>query len=230
MADALALPLGVASPPVGVTADKLGRYYTRLPDAHAFVRALPWDGAALRRAFIPSVGSGAWPLALRARWPHLHIVGVDLDPLAPALHLPPDKSGCDTVIQGDWRQVAPTLGDADLVVDNIPFALFDAFLIAAFNVAPRVAFLVQDTVKSALLEEHYADVPGYASREELILSRPWRAVLTGNDRLRFEGRKGQSPSSHSVHCWDATWRGDCAYRLVDLRGGRGDLVALANHL
>lgn len=212
------LDLLLGSPAVAAVGDPLDRYYTFPHVAEAFVRCLPWDDLE-GNIIEPSVGAGAWLVPLDARYPRARLIAVDLDPRAAGLRSPL----LDKTITGDFVVEAhsprsgrplPRRPENCTVIGNPPFSTLDAFLEAAFLLANRVAFLVQDNALTAEL------------RETLVLSRPLRAVLASSIRLRWVGRKGQSSFTYSVFCWDAAWRGPCTYHRVDTTPqGRGDLLA-----
>jgi hypothetical protein len=98
--------------------DALDRYYT--PPGLAWILTGQLQIEAPRVVAEPSVGAGAFACAARLRWPGALILGVDLDPAAPAR---PEYD----LERGDYLTWAPPAAP-DLVLGNPPFALAREFV------------------------------------------------------------------------------------------------------
>lgn len=132
MSDQPALP-GLAAPiPIG---DPLDRCYTPEALARAVVRALPIETP--REVWEPSAGGGAFVRAIRERWPSARVLGVDVDPAAPA------RSLCNDWITGSWPEVARELARPPrVIVGNPPFGEALEHVEAALRFDTFVAFIL----------------------------------------------------------------------------------------
>ena len=115
--------------------DELDRCYTPDRLADAVVQALRFPGGEL--IIEPSAGGGAFVRALRRRWLHAVLVGVDLDPAAPG------RVGCNDWIEGSWPEVARSIDwQPNLIVGNPPFGDALEHVTAALSFGCNVAFIL----------------------------------------------------------------------------------------
>ena len=126
--------------------DAFDRYYTPAALARELVGVLSVPGR-VDTIIEPSVGSGAFAAACRARWPDALILGVDVDPAVSLARL---DGVVDDLILGDWPLTALSLlgeGAApiaiDLVVSNPPYRHAERHVGVALAAGRNVAMLLR---------------------------------------------------------------------------------------
>lgn len=99
--------------------DPLGRVYTPQKLADAIAKLLLHRGRP-KVALDPAVGSGAFPRGLKAVFPGIHVIGIDIDPDAAG------ATECDEFICGDWLELSASFRgreDIDVAATNPPYTV-----------------------------------------------------------------------------------------------------------
>jgi hypothetical protein len=110
----------------------------------------------------PGAGEGVWGRAARARWPEVHIIGVELRGV-------PQPAEYDEWHTGPVAEVAPSLPRVDLVIGNPPFGQgaaeeFVRLALGGLNFGGlvvfllRLAFLESQGRANGLFREHPPEV------------------------------------------------------------------------
>jgi hypothetical protein len=181
--------------------DSLDRYYTPQALADAIVGALdegegPRDGWTLE----PSVGAGAFVHAVRSRWKHSHVRGIDIDPDAPGLAM---CSGFWLRDFAEWHPVKPP----SLIVGNPPFHCAEAHVRHAVDIVKHdghVVFLL----RLAMLEGQ--------ARRALWAEHPPKRVLVLPRRPSFTDG-GTDSAAYGVFIWQRGFSGVPTLGWLDWR-------------
>lgn len=170
----LTLPLGGKTPPPDWR--KKDAVYTEAHLARFLVRLLPWDG--IRTVLEPSVGGGAWVLALAEEVDQeLEVVGVDIAPDCPGAYLERDGYRFEL---GDIREADP--GDGvlfDRAIGNPIYSAIPEQVNRTLELADEVAFLLPMHIVSGgeELPRWLLDSPLRAYWP--LVQRPWPKKLRG---------------------------------------------------
>ena len=170
--------------------DRLDRFYTPDREAQLHVDALA-EIVTPRRVLEPSVGGGAYVRAARARWPGVHVVGVDIDPDAPGLKL------CDERLApyGTTDLHPDDMFGIDLALGNPPYALAYDHVSHLLRTVPAVSMLLRvgflgTRRRRALMQRH----PLHEMRVF-----PWRLSFVGPGGEQYGD--GVDMHDHAVFTW-----------------------------
>lgn len=175
----------------------LDAYYTPDDVARACVATLDLRG--VNRVLEPSVGGGAWVMAVAQAAPSADIIGMDLNPEAAGL------DACTVQMRG--KDFLAFSGRYDLVIGNPPFSDAQAHVEHALELGHTVAFLLRLAfLEGAKRRAFWAEHP--AARVGVLTSRP---SFTGG---------GTDSAAYGFFVWHRGFVGSTTLHHIDWRGER----------
>lgn len=175
----------------------LDAYYTPDEVARACVATLDLRG--VHRVLEPSVGGGAWVMAVAQAAPSADITGIDINPEAAGL------DACAVSLRGD-DFLSLALRRYDLVIGNPPFSDAQAHVEHALEVGHTVAFLL----RLAFLEG--------AKRREFWQAHPAARIGVLTSRPSFTGG-GTDSAAYGFFVWHRGHTGPTTLHHIDWRMG-----------